>query len=120
MRKKWKERNRDAPLKLDDAQQRLPIGDRSRSRSSRSSAQPFGLNAVSSVGDRDARREITQHVGAVRRRKSKSDSGALADASSSEGATVGTFDLPSERRRIKRGLKVPLVNYGPGLRQTRR
>ena len=30
MWKKWKEMNQDAPLKLDDAQQRLHIGDRSK------------------------------------------------------------------------------------------
>ena len=30
------------------------------------------------------------------------------------------FDLPSDRTKIKRGMKAPLVNHGPGVRQTRR
>ena len=120
--------NQDAPLKLDDAQQRLPIGDRSRSRSSRSSAQQFGQRgstlSLPAGANGAVPGEILQRVQAARRARRVRESGVVADASSSEGATVGMYDKGSDRKKIKQGrgvqMTAPLVNYGSGVRQTRR
>ena len=68
--------------------------------------------------------EIAQRVHAARRARRVRESGRVADASSSEGATVGMYDKGSDRKKVKQGRGVqmiaPLVNYGSGVRQTRR
>ena len=68
--------------------------------------------------------EIEQRVRVARRARRARESGATADVSQSEGATVGMYDRGSDRTKIKQGrgvqMTAPLVNYGSGVRQTRR
>jgi len=67
-------------------------------------APVFGMNQVMSIGDRDVEGEISRSVAKARRRKLQISRGNLAD----------TSDVGEGKKAT------PLVNYGSGLRQTRR
>ena len=123
MAKRWAKAERSQPAQLRDAQPQFAIADRSRSRSSGPASSSYQSMISLPGGNSAVPGEIEQRVRVARRARRARESGATADASQSEGATVGMYDRGSDRTKIKQGrgvqMTAPLVNYGSGMRQKR-